>query len=415
MKWGRPFSVSQINQYIKGLLEDDVLLSGVFVEGELSNVKRHSSGHVYFSLRDEHAALACVMFKNAAETLSFAPENGLHVLALGRVSVYPKTGQYQLYVDALEPVGAGAAYLAFEQLKRKLDAEGLFRDDRKRPLPPYPRCVAVISSPTGAVVHDIMQIARRRNPLVQIVVIPAQVQGADAPESICQALSLLNRWGGADVAILARGGGSMEDLQPFNDEAVAHAVAASCVPVISAVGHETDFTIADFVADLRAPTPSAAAEIAFPLLAELRGAAAYQRQALTTAMEALLRRSREALRAAVAAPVFTNPLLGIYQRQLYVTELRGKMQSAVGRRLEKARWIFTAGLARLEGASPVAALRKGYALVYNDAGGMVSRASQLSPGQRARLVLWGGEARVTVDEVRPGAIGGETLGAKTET
>ncbi len=264
------FTVGQINRYIKNLLENDFILNSLLVQGEISNFKAHSSGHWYFTLKDATGALSCMIFRQDAEEIPFLPENGMQVILYGRVSLYERTGQYQLYGEFMEPVGMGALQMAFEQMKEKLAAEGLFDADFKREMPAHAKCIAVVTSPVGAAVRDVIQIVKRRDPRVKIAVFPTLVQGEKAAEDIVRSLRLANEWGGADVIILGRGGGSMEDLWPFNEEKVARAVFASEIPVISAVGHETDFTITDFVSDLRAPTPSAAAELATAIPLESR-------------------------------------------------------------------------------------------------------------------------------------------------
>ena len=258
------YSVSQINNYIKRLFENDVFLQDIYIEAEISNFKAHSSGHLYMTLKDSGAAVNAVMFRSYAEKLKFMPEDGMKVLINGYISLYEKTGQYQFYVLSMEPAGKGALYIAYEQLKERLERSGVFDQKYKKDIPSYPKCVAVITSPTGAAVRDIIQVSGRRNPNVKIVVVPVLVQGDDAAPSIANAIESVNKWGQADTIIVGRGGGSIEDLWAFNEEMVARAIFESKIPIISAVGHETDFTIADFIADMRAPTPSAAAEIAIP-------------------------------------------------------------------------------------------------------------------------------------------------------
>lgn len=262
-------SVAAVNRHIKALLEQDETLAGVLVRGEISNFKRHYSGHCYFTLKDSEATLRAVMFRSRAQLLKFEPKDGLKVIAGGRVSVFERDGQYQLYVEQLVPEGMGELSLAFAQLKDKLAAEGLFDESRKRPLPLLPRTVGIITSPTGAAVRDIVTVAKRRYPGVQLILNPVQVQGADAPPQIAAGIGLLNRHGRAEVIIVGRGGGSIEELWAFNDEQVVRAIAASNIPVISAVGHQTDYTLADFAADRRAATPSQAAEIAVPDVREM--------------------------------------------------------------------------------------------------------------------------------------------------
>ena len=258
------YTVSQINNYIKRILENDVLLSDVYIEAEISNFKAHTSGHLYFTLKDSGAAINAVMFRSYAERLKFMPESGMKVVARGYISLYEKTGQYQLYVNSMEPAGIGALYLAYEQLKARLEKAGVFDQKYKKPIPQMPKTVAVITSPTGAAVRDIINVAGRRNPNVEIVIVPTLVQGKNAGPEIVNAIEKVNKWNKADTIILGRGGGSIEDLWAFNEEIVAIAIFDSHIPIISAVGHETDFTIADFISDMRAPTPSAGAEIAVP-------------------------------------------------------------------------------------------------------------------------------------------------------
>ena len=264
-------TVSQVNSYLKGLIEDDVLMSSVWVKGEISNFKLHSSGHMYMTLKDGGGTLRAVMFKGNTFRLKFMPEDGMMVLAHGRISVYEQGGQYQLYIDALEPDGVGALYIAYEQLKKRLELEGYFDEEHKQNIPVMPRKVAVITSPTGAAVRDIINVISRRCPICDICVYPVLVQGEGAAESIAIAIEEVNLKGDCNTIICGRGGGSIEDLWAFNEEVVAEAIYNSSVPVISAVGHETDYTIADFVADLRAPTPSAAAELAVPSVVDIKG------------------------------------------------------------------------------------------------------------------------------------------------
>ena len=266
------YSVSQVNQYIKRLLDSDGALSGIFVRGEISNYKTYPSGHHYFSLKDAEGAIRCVMFRREAMNLRFRPENGMKAVAFGRVTVFPRDGQYQLYCDALSPDGVGDLHMAFEQLKEKLYKQGLFDPAHKKPIPRYPARIALVTSSAGAAVRDMIRILGARWPMAKVCVVPVRVQGAEAPGEICAAIAWVNRHRAADLIITGRGGGSMEDLWAFNDEDVARTIHASEIPVISAVGHEPDVTIADFVADLRAATPSNAAELAVPDQNEFYGA-----------------------------------------------------------------------------------------------------------------------------------------------
>ena len=260
----RHFTVSQINQFIKYTLDASPVLSDIYIHGEISNFTNHRSGHLYFSVKDEESVLRVVMFKSSAVRLKFLPENGMKVLIHGRISSYVRDGQYQLYADSMEPDGAGALAVAFEQLKKKLEAEGLFAAEKKKLLPPFPKAIGIVTSPTGAAIRDILQILGRRYPLSKVILFPVQVQGDAAPRQLISGIQYFNRHLSVDVIIIGRGGGSMEELWAFNNEELARAVAASEIPVVSAVGHEIDFTISDFAADLRAPTPSAAAELTVP-------------------------------------------------------------------------------------------------------------------------------------------------------
>ena len=288
-------SVTELNLYIKAKLDGDPLLSGLLVRGEISNFKRYSSGHCYFTLKDAGGAVRAVMFNSSAQRLKFAPTDGMKVIACGRASVYERDGQYQLYITSLEPDGIGALSLAYEQLKEKLAAEGLFRESRKKPIPAYPMQICVITSPTGAAVRDILSVLGRRWPVARIHLLPVLVQGKEAPAQIAAALHRANRENLGDVILLGRGGGSLEDLWAFNEEETARAVADSRIPVVSAVGHETDFTICDFVADLRAPTPSAAAELISPRQEEVYTRLLLMEQRREAAMGHCLQTARSVL------------------------------------------------------------------------------------------------------------------------
>ena len=363
------FTVGQINRYIKNLLENDFILNSLLVQGEISNFKAHSSGHWYFTLKDATGALSCMIFRQDAEEIPFLPENGMQVILYGRVSLYERTGQYQLYGEFMEPVGMGALQMAFEQMKEKLAAEGLFDADFKREMPAHAKCIAVVTSPVGAAVRDVIQIVKRRDPHVKIAVFPTLVQGEKAAEDIVRSLRLANEWGGADVIILGRGGGSMEDLWPFNEEKVARAVFASEIPVISAVGHETDFTITDFVSDLRAPTPSAAAELATAIPLESRIAMLEgMQERLWRDVSAAMVSSRRRLEFLKERPVLKRPLEKLHQLRADVEGQSQAMQRETMRRLEKNAGRLAAAQARLESVSPFSVMKRGYAMILNEAG-----------------------------------------------
>ncbi len=361
------YSVSQVNSYVRHRLEEDVVLQDVFIEGELSNFTAHTSGHLYFTLKDDQASLRAVMFRGDAHYLPFMPENGMKVIVCGRMTLYEKSGQAQLVVAFMEPAGVGALALAFQQLKDKLEKEGLFDPIHKKEIPPYPRCVAIVTSPVGAAVQDIINIAKRRNKGVRLVVAPAQVQGEEAPQSIAKAIGLVNRWGKADVLIVGRGGGSMEDLWAFNEEVVARAIFASKIPVISAVGHETDYTIADFVADLRAPTPSAAAELAV-----------FQQVSAERRLAVLF----EALQHMIG--------LKLEEGRQYA-QLEKAMERRMASVQRNSRQRFLAASGALHHLSPLNILNRGFALVYDqEQKQLVSSASGLAEGQCIRTVMQDG-------------------------
>jgi len=389
-------SVSQLNQYIKSLLESDSRLDSVYLRGEISNFTNHySSGHLYFTLKDAGAAIKAVMFKSAAAYLKFRPENGMSVIVQGRVSLYPRDGVYQVYVNDMQPDGAGALAIAFEQLKRRLDAEGLFAAEHKKEIPSCPAKIGIITSKTGAVLQDIRNVLTRRFPAVEAELYPVQVQGSGAHRQIIKALQWFDVPGRCDVVILARGGGSMEDLWCFNEEELARAIYACRVPVISAVGHETDFTIADFVADLRAPTPTAAAELAVPDGEELR----YRIAAMQSGMELLVRTRLENYRQVLAYfhadSMKRNMESRIAEKHRRLNELKERLEQEKDRSLENA-WEKVRTVTRLlDSVSPTGLLLRGYTSVSKD-GKAVTSAAALKPGDRIRLRFADGEVSAEV-------------------
>ena len=346
------FTVGQINRYIKNLLENDFILNSLLVQGEISNFKAHSSGHWYFTLKDAAGAISCVIFRQHAVQIPFLPENGMHVILYGSVSLYEKTGQYQLYGEFMEPIGIGALQMAFEQLKEKLSEEGLFDAEFKREIPKQIGCIAIVTSPTGAAVRDMIQIAKRRDPRVKIAVFPALVQGEQAAADIAEAIRNANSWGQADVLIVGRGGGSIEDLWAFNEEVVARAIFASGLPVISAVGHETDVTIADFVADLRAPTPSAAAELATIPLQEQAAQLTALEERLWLEVQDTLRLGKRWLDYIKERPILKYPLEGIERKKASLEEKERLLLKETLLMAEKKRERLAALEARLAAVSP---------------------------------------------------------------
>ena len=404
------FSVSQLNEYIKMLLEGNPNLNDLWVQGEISGAKLYASGHLYFSLKDAGGVISAVMFKNSLMRMEFDPENGMKVLAHGRVSAYPPRGQYQFIADRMIPDGAGALAVAFEQLKAKLGAEGLFDPARKKPLPPHPRRIGVVTSPSGAAVHDIIRVSKKRYPSTEILIFPSLVQGAEAPAYLRGGIQYFNAVKddpeqGVDLIIIGRGGGSAEDLWGFNDERLARAIATSEIPVVSAVGHEVDFTICDFVADLRAATPSAAAELSLPDKEDLMR----QVQSLTTRLHtsetARLRRHRLRLETLATCRVLTSPE-GVYSlRRETVEGLAKGLSLATSRRLTFKRQSLERVTAQLGALNPLGVLSRGYALVQTEEGRVIPAGSALSVGDRVSLRFADGTARAVVETVSPEEMG----------
>ena len=395
MLTSQPLTVTQLNKYVKYLLEEAEPLRGLCVAGEISNFKNHYSGHWYFTLKDAGAAVPAVMFRESNRRLGFMPQDGMRVILRGRASLYERDGKFQLYADDMQPDGLGALYLAYEQLKERLAAEGLFDPARKRELPFFPARVGVITSETGAAVRDILQILGRRCPASEVVLCPVQVQGAGAAAQIARAVALFSARQAADVLIVGRGGGSLEDLWAFNEEPVARAVAGSAIPVISAVGHETDVTICDFAADLRAPTPSAAAELAVPDLADLLTGA----HALGFRMEQAMLREMHARRASLenllARRVLRRPEELAYASRLRLDYAAQRLRDAMKARLYAESARLARACARLDAMSPLAVLARGYAIALK--GGVpVKSVRALDPGDRLTLTLGDGACNVIV-------------------
>jgi len=357
MQPSQVFTVSQVNRYTKRLLEADTLLAGLFIEGEISNFNAHGSGHLYFSLKDAGASLPAVMFHSHASSLAFVPRSGMKVIAFGRLSLYEKTGQYQFYAEFLEPAGIGGAHLAFQQLCEKLKTEGLFDEERKQPIPEYANKIAVITSPTGAAVQDIIKTARQRNPAVQLIIVPALVQGENAPQDLVRALREVHEWGQADIIIIGRGGGSAEDLAAFNDENLARTLAAATIPVISAVGHETDFTVCDFVADARAATPTAAAQMAV-----------YDSREPQVKLLDMLNDLHYVMRAAITGRYAETKNTIQTLTRLVQTRLAHEQQN-----LQHKETL-------LEKVSPYAAFARGFAMVTDTKNKMITSPEALQPG-----------------------------------
>ena len=382
-------TVSQVNTYLKGLIEDDVIMSSVWVKGEISNFKHHSSGHMYMTLKDSGGVLKAVMFKGNTFRLKFMPEDGMMVIAHGRISVYEQGGQYQLYIDAIEPDGVGALYIAFEQLKNKLESEGYFDVAHKKVITPLPKKVAVITSPTGAAIRDIINVISRRCPICDICVYPALVQGEGAAEDIARAIEAVNQKDDCDTIICGRGGGSLEDLWAFNEEVVAEAIFNSKIPVISAVGHETDFTIADFVADLRAPTPSAAAELAVMSVADLKGYIAGLDRRINFGISKALENKKMMLKVICGKISVQGILNGYNQKRMYIDSLLKDIENSVFAKISSCREALGVQGAKLHALSPLAVMSRGYSAVFKD-DKVVKNIADINEGDNLKLYLQDG-------------------------
>ena len=389
-------TVGQLNLFIKDILGQIPILNDVRIRGEISNFKHHSSGHMYMSLKDETGVLRAVMFRGSAMTLKFKPENGMQVIAEGRVSVYERDGQYQLYINSMEQDGKGNLYQQFEKLKAKLQAEGLFDQTAKKHVPKFPKRVGVVTAPTGAAVRDIINILSRRFPFCDICLYPALVQGDGAAESICRAIDYFNDKKAADVLIVGRGGGSIEDLWAFNEEIVARAIFASEIPVISAVGHETDFTIADFVADLRAPTPSAAAELAVPSEEELISRFKDVEMRLKAAAKKVLENRQLLLKIYADKQVLKDPVFKIGEKGIYLDHLTKLFENAAQGSLNKKQQELGLVISQLDTLSPLATLSRGYSVAKDGGGKIIKSIEDVKPGDFISIIVKDGEIDATV-------------------
>ena len=394
----QPLTVTEVNQYIKQMLEQDQILSQVSVRGELSNYKMHSSGHHYFTVKDDGAVISAVMFRGDASKLRFRPENGMKVILSGRISLFPKSGQYQIYVRDMQPDGVGALYIAFEQLKQKLYAEGLFDPAKKQQIPRYPGKIALITSPTGAAVRDMIRILRHRSPLAKVLVCPVKVQGDGAAEEIAAMLDYVNANGLADVIITGRGGGSMEDLWAFNEEVVARSIFRSRIPVISAVGHEPDVTISDYVADLRAATPSNAAELAVVDGAELKVRLQNVTARMTQTVLSNIQNKRQQLRSLSEKKIMRSPYEYLSERRMLLAMLQQRLEGSQAGLIQKKKQNFASLAASLDAMSPLKVLGRGYAMALKGED-VVQSASALQIGDKLKLQLRDGVASCCVESV----------------
>ena len=392
-------TVSELNAAVKGLLESDIRFADLCVLGELSNYKIYPSGHHYFTLKDQESSLRCVMFKSNALRLRFRPENGMRVSAYGSLRVYPRDGVYQLYCSGLVPEGTGDLQIAFEQLKQRLGAEGLFDEKHKKKLPGCPERVALITSSAGAAVHDMIRIFRQRWPMTKLILLPVRVQGVEAPAEIASAIRYANRWNVADLIITGRGGGSLEDLWAFNDERVARAIYASEIPVISAVGHEPDVTISDYVADRRASTPSNAAEIAVPDYRETEESLTGLRMRLNQAVSRQLARERQALENLQKKKVLTDASSYVDLRRMEMDRLTGQLCAAQQQVLAEKRRNLVRSAAALDAMSPLKVLARGYLVANDNYGKTIRSINDIAPGEKLNLRFTDGRAECTVDRL----------------
>ena len=393
-------SISQLNEYIRGKLDNDTLLNGVAVRGEISNYKMYPSGHHYFTLKDENSQLKCVMFKGNAMRLRFRPDNGVKVIAMGKISVYPRDGVYQLYCTSMAMDGIGDLYAAFEQLKAKLAAQGLFDPAHKKPIPKYPGTIGIITSSAGAAIHDMLRILRKRYPLTQVRLLPVRVQGAEAPGEIAAAIRYANYYRLADLLIVGRGGGSIEDLWAFNDEQVAYAIYESHIPVISAVGHEPDVTISDFVADLRAATPSNAAELAVQDRQALEQNLDAMNAAMATALSRQLRAARQHLDVLSKSAALQSPMGYLQQRQKSLQMLQNRLVAAENQCISRNNQRYIALTAKLDAMSPLKVLTRGYAMAQTEGGEVVRSVAQVNPGDQINVSFSDGSLLATVTDVK---------------
>ena len=393
-------SISQLNEYIRGKLDNDALLGGVAVRGEISNYKMYPSGHHYFTLKDESSQLKCVMFKGNAVRLRFRPDNGVKVIAMGKISVYPRDGVYQLYCTGMAMDGIGDLYAAFEQLKAKLAAQGLFDPAHKKPIPKYPGTIGIITSSAGAAIHDMLRILRKRYPLTQVRLLPVRVQGIEAPGEIAAAIRYANYYKLADLLIVGRGGGSIEDLWAFNDERVAYAIYESEIPVISAVGHEPDVTISDFVADLRAATPSNAAELAVQDRQALEQNLDSMSAAMATALARQLKAARQHLDVLSKSPALQSPMGYLQQRQKSLELLQNRLVAAQNQCISRSNQRYIALTAKLDAMSPLKVLTRGYAMAQKDDGEVVRSVTQVARGDAINVSFSDGKLSATVTDVK---------------
>ncbi len=396
MERPEPITVSALNRYIKNLIDRDEILNMVYIRGEISNFKNHYTGHMYFTLKDDSSLIKCVMFKTYTSNLNFTPKDGMSVVILGTVSAYERDGIYQIYVKGMEIDGVGALYAEYEKLKEKLAVEGLFDEKNKKKIPKLPRSIGVVTSKTGAVIRDIINVTTRRYPNVNIKLYPASVQGKGAAETIVKAIKYFNEVKNVDVIIVARGGGSLEDLWPFNEEITARAIFESEIPIISAVGHETDFTIADFVADLRAPTPSAAGELVVPELTELRWKIKNSRKQLCVLLSKKVEIMRNKFNGLQNSRVLKNPLDIVRQRTIAVQNFERQLIDKTNLELKDNKIKLVRIVSKLDTLSPLKTLTRGYAILENEKRKVITSIKDVNSGDIVKVVLQDGEKKATI-------------------
>lgn len=391
-------SVTQVNEYIRGRMDADPLLSSVAIRGEISNYKVYPSGHHYFTLKDDGGALKCVLFKGNAMRVRFRPDNGMKVIALGKISVFPRDGAYQLYCTMLIPEGVGDLHAAFEELKAKLSAKGLFAESHKKPIPQFPRTIGIVTSSAGAAVHDMLRILRRRYPLCKVRLLPVRVQGVEAPDEIAAAIRYANHYKLAELLIVGRGGGSIEDLWAFNDERVAYAIYDSEIPIISAVGHEPDVTIADYVADLRAATPSNGAELAVPDRDALMQILDDAMDRLSVSLRSQLDHHKKQLQRLSESPYFSNPQVYLERKREQLDSLQTRLSASGTRFVDRQKQRYIALAAKLDAMSPLKVLTRGYAMVQTPQGEVLRSVSDVVIGEQIEIALGDGQIRASVLE-----------------
>lgn len=393
-----PITVTDLNKYIKNKIDGDEMLNNVLVKGEISNFKNHYTGHMYFTLKDENSLIKCVMFKSYTTHLSFMPKDGMKVMVLGSVAVFERDGIYQIYAKAMKEDGLGSLYTAYEELKKKLEQEGLFAESHKKKIPFMPKTIGVLTSNTGAVIRDIINVSTRRNPEVHIRLYPVPVQGPGAAEKIAEGIKFMNENKLADVLIIGRGGGSLEDLWPFNEEIVARAIYDSELPIISAVGHETDFTIADFVADLRAPTPSAAAELAVANIEDVRETLKLYNNRYKVALKKKIELMRLSYEKCMARPAYKNPTQKINEQYMVIDMKVKALQNSMMLKLKEAKTSFVKETAKLDSLSPLKTLTRGYSIVTKqESGKAIKSVDDLNSGEKVNLRLSDGQKTATID------------------